>query len=460
MNGAVELIDQQAAESQQTGSGLGDAQVKTISSPGARLWRDSNFNIFWAGQTLDALGSSSALIIIPLLVLEATGSILQMGLITATIGLGSLLSSFASGVFVDRLDRRKIMIFSDIGRAVFYSLIPISWWLMGKSLWPIYLITAIAAYLTTFFTVAYNTAIPNLVDQSQITDANGRLQATAALAFIAGPILAGFASRLDPAVSVGIVSLSYLISALLMLLVRLRKTPVTSECKGAIAESSRFKESLAGVRFLLRHPVLKPVTLLVSLFILASGATLDLSIFRLKHDLRADDHIVGTVFGLASIGAVLGGMFAPAMRRRWGFGFCFLTSMALTSVAIALIGLMPDVRGVAAMAIAFTFGTTVRTISSMSVRQQVTPDHLLGRVSSAFLSLIIILGPIGTIAGTLVAQTAGTPFALLMIGALGLVLTIIGLFTAANTRRPEDVSAQAQVLEADCKPPVRRGQDE
>ncbi len=77
-------------------------------SPGARLWRNRAFNVFWASQPLSALGDGFALLARPLLVFQATGSVVQMGLVTGAFGVGQIVSGLVSGVIVDRVDRRKL----------------------------------------------------------------------------------------------------------------------------------------------------------------------------------------------------------------------------------------------------------------------------------------------------------------------------------------------------------------
>ncbi|MBN3950376.1 MAG: MFS transporter [Nostoc sp. NMS7] len=409
-------------------------------TPGARLWRDRNFNIFWAGQTFDAFGDSFAMIVMPLLVLEATGSIAQMGLVTGTIGVGNLISGIVSGAIVDHMDRRWLMIFCDIGRAIFYALIPLSWWFLGANIGLIYVVAGITAYLTTTFLITYNAAIPNIVDVDLTTDANGRLQSTVALAYVAGPMLAGLLSkRFDPSSAMGIASLSYILSALLMFCVRIRKAIMINPVTDISTKYAHLQEFLAGIRFLLNHPVLKSVTLILATFIFFSEATIDLCIFRLKYDLYQNNDAIGVVFGVGSFGALLGGLTAPTLRRRWGFGLCFLGSLTIQGITIASIGFAPTVVMIATLATFFTFGLTLRNVSSITLRQQVTPDQLLGRVSAAFWTLLTILGPVGTALTTAFAEKIGVPLVLVLIGVISVFVAMIGFFTPANTQCPEQV---------------------
>lgn len=427
-------------------------EAKSKLSPGARLRGNHNFNLFWAGQTFDAFGDAAALIIIPILVFDATGSVVQMGLVTALIGIGNLISSIISGIFVDSMDRRRAILLCDIGRTFFYLIIPAYWWLIGASMWPIYIIALITAYLTTFFVIAYVSAIPNIVDQDQIADANGRLQATVALASVAGPMLTGFASKqFGSSKAIIIVALSYWISACLMFFVKLRKGSSVHDGQPSDSSASRLDTLLVGARFLMRHPALKTVTFLLASISFVTGATINLFIYRLRHDLNQSDNTVGVVFGLASLGAVAAGALAPLLYRKKGFGFSFLGSFFFIGLTTMLAGLSHGLTIIALMAVGYSFGLTIRGVSSMTLRQQVTPNYLLGRVSSAFWAMLSVLGPLGTAAASALAEAVGTPTALVVIGVLCMAIAVVGLFTRANVRQPE-LLYPAAAFEATGKP--------
>ena len=110
-----------------TRRGRGGETVLRPTSPAARLWRNRNFNIFWFGQTLSGLGDAVAMIAMPLLVLQVTGSVAQMGLVIGTFAVMQLFTGIFAGILVDRLDRRRLMIDCDLGRQFVYALIPVGW---------------------------------------------------------------------------------------------------------------------------------------------------------------------------------------------------------------------------------------------------------------------------------------------------------------------------------------------
>lgn len=422
-------------------------QPRFVQTPGARLWRNRHFNIFWAGQTLSVCGDAFATIAIPLLVLQATGSVAVMGLVTAVFGVAQVITGLFAGWLADRLDRRRLMIFCDVWRTLLYFSIPLGWWLSGPHLWLIFVVVALGSGLGMVFQVTYITAIANLVDPDQLSDANSRLQATQAVGFILGPILAGLISGFfGPSVAISVDALSFALSALSILLIRLRPVALVAPLdllRADVPERSSVlqtrgglrQEFLAGLRFLWQQPVLRSLTILLFLAgLLASGA-LDIFIFHIKHDLGQNDSTVGLVFGLASIGGVVAGILTPRLRRRWGFAACWLGGMITQFVALALIGLSENLLLIGLFAVAFTFTSSLTAICSISLRQQITPDYLLGRVTSAFWTLTSAPAPIGAALFTALAGQIGAAIVLAAVGFGGALVACLGFFTPIRQQR-------------------------
>ncbi|MDB5078445.1 MAG: transporter [Chloroflexi bacterium] len=407
----------------------------------SNLWRNRNFNIFWAGQTFSNLGDSFALIALPLLVLQATGSVAQMGLVTATFGISSLFTNLISGVVVDRVDRRLLMIWCDIGRLAVNALIPLAWWLYGPQIWLIYLVTAVSASLGSFFQVSYITAITHLVNKDQLTSAHGRLQTTFGFAFVTGPMLAGFVSaQVGPAMTVGANAVSFTFSAISLAFVRF--LPVEGEAAHEIQPKNLLQEWLSGLKFLWNQPVLRTVTIILGFYSLINTASLDLFIFHLKHDWKEDDNAVGIMLGLSSIGFIIGGVTVAWVRQRLGFGFCFLGGIAVGGVSTAFIGLAPSFLLICLMGMAFTYASSVQATVSMALRQAITPNHMLGRVTAIFWALNAVPGPLGAAIATTIAEKTGTVTVLVGIGIFCLVLALVGLFTPVHQAHPEKTATQ------------------
>jgi MFS family permease len=123
----------------------------------------------------------------------------------------------------------------------------------------------------------------------------------------------------------------------------------------------------------------------------------------------------------------------------------------LSCLSLALVGLSTSLLLIAFLAICFTFSSTLSGVSSLSLRQQITPDHLLGRVTSAFWTIHTAPGPLGAALFTAISAHIGARDTLVFMGVLGLLITVTGLFTPARQRYPEriarSVNAQAEYVE-------------
>jgi MFS family permease len=197
------------------------------------------------------------------------------------------------------------------------------------------------------------------------------------------------------------------------------------------------KDLLAGVSFLRRHPVLRALTVFLSFFSFLTLGLNDLLIYHVKHDLGRGDSTVGTVFAAGAVGTIAGALLVARVRRRLGFGATWIGAVAVCGVAVAGMGSARSVPGVAALTAAFLCCVSIAGTCSMSLRQEVTPDHLLGRVTSAFWTLHYSAAPMGAALLTWAAQRHGTAPVGLAAGGSLLAIAALALFTPVRRSRPE-----------------------
>ena len=394
------------------------------------LWRQRDFGIFWAAQTLSFLGDSFALIALPLLVLQATGSLARMGLLTAVGGAASVVAAVFAGVVVDRVDRRRLLIACDLVRMVLYGLVPLVW-LFGPRIWLLYAVLPLCEAVGMLFAVGYVTVVRGLVGTGRLTEANGRLNATAAAAGVLGPLCAGLiAAWTGPAAAVGVDAASFGVSAACLTVVRIRRRPPDEEpAEGAAGRPRLWGDLRAGMAFLYGHPVLRSLTALLFVFSFLTLGLNDLVIYHLKHDLGHDDGTVGTVMATGALGTVAGSLLVARMRRRLGFGPTWTAAVAVSGLAVAGLGRVRDVPAVGALAAVFLACVAVAGTCSMSLRQEVTPEPLLGRVTSAFWTLHYAAAPVGAAVLTWTAERHGTAPVALVAGVACVLVAGVALVT-------------------------------
>lgn len=386
------------------------------------LTANRDFLTFWVGQCLSGLGDAFATLAIPLLVLRATGSLHRMGQLTAAVAVAHVAAGLVSGALVDRVDRRRLMIACDLGRTAVFATVPLVWWLRGPSYPLLVGASVVGALLGNTFQVAAITAVARLVPRAQLIRANGMMHGAYAAAFFVGPMLAGVVcERVGPAAAIGVDAGSFLVSALSVAAVR---RPFSAEATGP--RGTALGDFVAGLRFLWAHPVLRATLLLLAASSLVLAGRDNLFIYHLKRDLRRDDGDVGTVYALASLGALAGAVVAPRLRARWGFAACWLGAGVALGAATMLLGRAAALPALCGLAAVMAGAESLRGINTMTLRQELTPDHLLGRVTAAFWAMLTVPAALGADLNARLAERYGVAPVLTAAGAALLGIMAVG----------------------------------
>jgi hypothetical protein len=218
---------------------------------------------------------------------------------------------------------------------------------------------------------------------------------------------------------VGVDAASFGVSAACMLVVRFAAR--AGDDGTPAKRASLWQDLRAGISFLSGHPVLRSLTALLFVFSFLTLGLNDLVIYHLKHDLGHDDGTVGTVMAVGALGTITGALLVARFRRRLGFGPTWTGAVAVSGLAFAGLGWALSAAFLACVAIAGT--------CSMSLRQEVTPEPLLGRVTSAFWTLQYAAAPVGAAVLTWTAERQGTAPVGLVAGACCVLIAAVALFT-------------------------------
>jgi MFS family permease len=381
----------------------------------------ADFWKFWIGQTISNLGSSISMFALPLLVFKLTNSAFSLGIGTAVEFLPYLLFGLLIGAWVDRVNRKRLMIATDIARGLVIATIPLLDALGQLSVWWIYAIGFTNATLTIAFDAAQFAAVPSLVNQDDLVTANGRIQASYSAASVAGPLLAGLLVALVPIADLLLLdAASFLLSAFSLGLIG-RSFNVA----GQPASTSIHQDIVEGLRYVLGHPVLRNISLMMALVNFVASTTGAQLVLFAKARLSASDTQVGLIFSAGSVGVVVLGLAAGALRKRWSFSTVALGALmleGLLTVALALTRTywiaVPLWTAIQGLGILFNINTS-------SLRQAIVPNHLLGRVLSIAGVLAWSAIPLGTLLGGLVIERSGD--VALVYGFIGALVFLIPL---------------------------------
>jgi len=408
-------------------------------APSRSLWASPDFVKLWSGQTISELGSRITREGLPLTaVLVLHAGTVQMGLLTALGGASVLVFGLIAGVWVDRLRRRPLLIATDLGRALILGSIPLAAVAGVLKMGQLYAVAALAGILTVFFDVAYQSYLPALVEREQILEGNSKLALSASIAEIAGPGVTGvLVQAITAPIAILFDALSFLVSALMVGLIRKPEPPALREPEHLVAET------LAGLRFIFRHPVLRPLGLRWATTFLSMGFLGPLYVLYAIQVLHLKPAMLGVVIALGGVGAMVGSVVAPRLVRRFGLGPIFVGSALVhgaTSLFIPLAGWTgaPMAFAVGCLMAPQLFGDMafmVYYINELSLRQTVAPEEVLGRVNAGMQLLARGIWPLGALLGGWLAAVLGVRTTL-VVAAAGVLLSTLWLL-APPVRRLE-----------------------
>ena len=207
---------------QMHGTGAEDRGSHAPRSLRPPLWRQRNFMLLLTGQTISMTGSAVTTIALPLVAIAVLGaSAVEVGLLTAATYGAFILVSLPAGVAVDRLPKRKIMIWCDSSRLVIIGSVPVAAALHRLTLGQLYAVALTASVCAVFFDVSEQSYVPSLLDPGDLTEGFGKLGASASFAQVSGRGLAsGLVAVIGAAKAITADALSYAVSVACLLLIR------------------------------------------------------------------------------------------------------------------------------------------------------------------------------------------------------------------------------------------------
>jgi MFS family permease len=403
------------------------------------MWRPSerpsfgrDFQAFWLGQTVSNLGSSITQFAIPLIVFELTHSAVNLAVATAAWFLPYLLFGLVIGAWVDRLDRKRLMIACNAAAAALLVSVPA---LSAAGLLSVWWIYAVGFFQSTIF-IAFSSsefaAIPSLVEAEELVAANGRIQASYAAASVVGPLLAGaLVATIRPESLLLVDAATFVVSAAAL-------ASVTRSLNlGPRRQRTRIRSDVVeGVRYVLRHPVLRNISVMMALTNFAGTTVWAELVLFAKDRLQATNSEVAVLWAAGSFGIVLAGLAAPRLRKRFSFGALLLGDVVVYGLAIVALSFTRTVWAAlglwalaAGMAILFN-------VLSGSLRQSIVPNELLGRVVTVASVLAWSANPLGALVGGYLIKTTGDVAK--VYAAAGAVVVLIGLAFTRTALREAD----------------------
>ena len=364
---------------------------------------------YFGGQLTSQVGSSFTLFALPLLVFKLTHSATSLALTTAANFVPYLLFGLVLGALVDRVDRKRMMLLTDVGRAAVIIVLPVLALSGTLRVGDIYAVAFVQSTLGILFNCGEFAAIPSLVGRDDLVAANGRIMATNSAGQILGPILAGvLVTLLSPADLLFFDAASFLVSAASLAAIRRSFNAAAGPGPANAGVTGLLRDVRAGLQYVWSQPALRSISLMMALInFVASTENSQLILFA-KRALGASDSQVALLFAAGAAGVVIVSVAAAAIRRRLSFAVTALGSLViagLTVTAMALIGSYP--AALVLWAASSGFGLLLN-INTASLRQAIVPDEMYGRVVSIATVLAWSAIPLGALSGAAAIQLTGS----------------------------------------------------
>jgi len=398
------------------------------------LTRDSDFLKLWSGQAISKIGSTVTSVGLPLTAVSLLGATpLQMGFLSGATGAGVLVFGLFAGAWADRLRRRPILIATDLARACLLGSIPLAAALHRLGMTHLYVVATLAGVLTVLFDVSYQAYVPSLVDRENLVEANSKLALTESIADVTGPGLTGLLVKLITApMAILLDALSFLGSAISVWMIRKPEpTPEPSQTPDI------GREIAEGLKASWQNPVLRALlqrSAFAAFFLNFIGGLYFLFAVR---ELHLSALLLGIIISVGGASNLLGALLAERLLHRLGPGRTLIGAAWMIAAAMVMV---PLAHGGVALAAGFLIAGQlgdmawpIFNIGETSLRPAVTPDRLLGRVSSAGHLLFWGALPLGALAGGAIADAVGIRTTMLA-GTVGYLLCTVW-FTFSPIRR-------------------------
>ena len=418
-----------------------------LNVPQGDLWRDRSYLRLWSSMLTSSFANQVMLLALPLtaaVLLKATPT--QMGLLTAIELSPFLLLSLPTGVWLDRVRKLPVYVIGEVLVAVGAASVPLAWWLGALSMTWLYVVGFVLGAVHTVSGSAAQIVLMQVVPRERLVEAHAKNALASSGAEVVGPGLAGLLIKLFGAPVALLVNAALLVgSAGILRGIGVREVVERRE--------AHFWADLKdGLRFVARTRLLVTLAVLMAGWQMAHYAAVTVQILFATRTLGLSEQAVGLCYMGVGLGTVLGSVFGRRVSQRIGPGPCLVVGYAIVGTGWTLAAIAPaGPLGVAAFALMmalFSVGAIFIFINFLALRQAVTPEPLLGRMTATMRWLSLLAAGPGALFGGWLGEHLGLRWALGFAGLSSWVLVAVAwrvplIRTLRHLPEPE---ARAEVL--------------
>ncbi len=396
------------------------------------LTRNSAFMHLWAGQTAAQVGfqvGTLATSAIAITVLHASET--QIGVLSGLQTLAFLIVGLPAGAWVDGWRKRHVMIAANLARIAALVSIPTAYAFFSLTIAHLMVVAALLGLSTVFFDVAYQSYVPMIASKRYIGAANGRLEASYQVGRAGGPGLGGWLlGVLAPPLAYLLTASTYVCSTWAIWRIR------TPEPRPAHSDASLRSQIVEGLSFVRGQRLLFPLFSCIACAAFAGAGIQVLLPILVLRTLGMSATQLGLLLSAGALGGILGALTRSAWITRLGIGRCIVITNIVGVSALLAQPASVHVPGMAAWIIAVSgvassYFLTVYNVTQMSLRQEICPPDMLGRMNAIFRFAVWGVMPLGSLASGVVASWAGVEATMYIFTATSIAAGIAMGFTPA-----------------------------
>ncbi len=361
------------------------------------------FAVLWSANALSNVADGIAFVSMPLLAASMTDDPRLVAGLATLYALVRLFVALPIGVWVDRADRRTLMVSANLLRGGALAGLALTVQLGVSSLVVLYATMAVVGTLESVADSSAVAIVPSLVGRDHLDTANGRIAAAQLVADeLVGPPLGGFLFALAAAAPVYAMGGLWALAGLVAVALPVRRSS-TTPAEGLPGRPSVYAEAHDGIVWLAHHRVVGSISLVGALA--SVGYMLPFSILVLFADrqLGLDGTGYGLLLASSALGGLLGSVLAPGLRRRLGYRWTIVASLLLATLTLMGLALTRSPLVAGLLLALYILHAVIWSICALSLRQRLVPDELLGRVGGA----ARVLGLLGLAVGSLLGGVLG-----------------------------------------------------
>jgi MFS family permease len=396
-----------------------------------RSLKHRSFALLWSGQTLSRLGDYIYEIALSWWILEKTGSAELMGLMWVFVITPSVLLLLLGGAVVDRFPRVRLMLLSDLGRALAVLIVAILSYLDQLQIWHVYAASFFFGVVDAFFTPAYNAIIPQIIPEQDLPSANALTSISANLGRIVGPSLgAGIVAWLGTASAFIINGASFLVAAGFLIPLLFASIPRPEPSENHILADIR-----AGFAFVASTPWLWISILVFSLInVTLIGPYVVAMPFLVSDFMKADVQRLGLILSIFPVGYVIGSLWLGRYHKLPRRGVLMNATLVLGAIMLGLYGFHLPLWVLIVAAVINGIALQAGALAWTHLLQEKVPNEQLGRVFSIDQLGSTSLMPIGMLVAGWATGLIGPSPVFLIGGALTALAGLLAILHPAIQR--------------------------